>query len=267
MAQPDGHQSDILIVDDTPENLRVLQQILAEHGYRVRPAINGKMALNAIQKMPPDLILLDIVMPGMDGYEVCQQLKAYERTCDIPVIFISALHGTVDKLKAFQIGGVDYITKPFQIEEVLARVNTHITIRSQQKLIEAHNAELQEALAKVKLLSGLLPICANCKKIRDDEGFWEQVEVYVRDHTEAEFSHSICPDCAQELYPELYEKLDERRQDIQDVLKKLGQANLEEIAKAVGLPESNTLNRLQIMAKDRQVKCLEVDGQNIYELL
>ncbi len=204
MIQPGRDQSDILIVDDIPENLRVLQQMLAEHGYRVRPAINGKVALNGIQKKVPDLILLDIVMPGMDGFEVCQQLKAHERTCDIPVIFISALHKTVDKLKAFQIGGVDYITKPFQIEEVLARVNAHITIVNQRKLIEAHNAELQAALAKVKLLSGLLPICAHCKKIRDDDGYWQDVAVYVRDHSEADFSHGICSDCMKELYPDFY---------------------------------------------------------------
>ncbi len=203
MAQPDGDQSDILIVDDIPQNLRVLQQMLAEHGYRVRPAINGKVALNAIRKTVPDLILLDIVMPDMDGYEVCQQLKAHGRTRDIPVIFISALHETIDKLKAFQIGGVDYITKPFQIEEVLARVNTHITISNhQRKLIEAHNAELQDVLAKVKLLSGLLPICANCKKIRNDDGYWQDVAVYIRDHSEADFSHGICPDCMKTLYPD-----------------------------------------------------------------
>ena len=270
----------IQIVDDKPENLTLLSSVLVKHGYEVRTSINGTLALASAQKHPPDLILLDIMMPELSGYEVCQQLKADERTQEIPVIFLSALAETLDRVKAFSTGGVDYITKPFQVEEVLARVETHLTIRNLQKKLQEKNAQLetkneqlqekntqlQEALDNIKTLKGFIPICANCKKIRDDEGFWEQVEVYVRDHTEAEFSHGICPDCMQELYPELYEKLDERRKDILDVLSKLGHANLEEIAKAVNLPESNTLNRLQIMVEDGQVKCLEVDGQNFYKL-
>jgi len=157
-------------------------------------------------------------MPEMSGYEVCRQLKADERTHEISVIFLSALAETLDRVKAFSTGGVDYITKPFQVEEVLARVKTHLTIRNLQKELQGKNAQLegknvqlqqkntqlQEALDNIKTLRGLIPICANCKKIRDDEGFWNQVEVYVRDHTEADFSHGICPDCARELYPELY---------------------------------------------------------------
>jgi PleD family two-component response regulator len=194
----------ILVVDDTPANLHLLVGILRNAGYKVRPANNGQRALLVAEKEHPDLILLDIVMPEMDGYEVCEQLKADERTYDTPVIFISALDETFDKVKAFSTGAVDYITKPFHAEEVLARVTAHITIRNQQKLLEAHNAELQEALAKVKLLSGLLPICANCKKIRDDEGYWQDVAVYVRDHSEADFSHGICPGCLKELYPDFY---------------------------------------------------------------
>ncbi len=196
--------TNILVVDDTHDSLRLLIRILTEQGYKVRPAPNGRVALLAAQAKPPDLILLDIMMPKMDGYEVCKQLKADERTRSIPVIFISAMSEALDKVKAFSAGGVDYITKPFQAAEVLARVNTHITIGNQRKLIEAHNAELQAALAKVKLLSGLLPICANCKKIRDDAGYWQDVAVYIRDHSEAEFSHSICSDCMKELYPDFY---------------------------------------------------------------
>ncbi|MCB0165139.1 MAG: hypothetical protein KDI79_12985 [Anaerolineae bacterium] len=98
------------------------------------------------------------------------------------------------KVTGFEVGGVDYLTKPIELPELLGRVKAHITIRRQQKLIEAHNKELQEALAKVKLLSGLLPICMNCKQICDDEGYWQQVEVYIRDHSEVDFSHGICPD-------------------------------------------------------------------------
>ncbi len=197
-----NNEGNILIVDDKPENLTVLRQMLTEHGFRVRPAISGEIALKTVQADLPDLILLDIIMPDMDGYEVCRKLKADEQTKHIPIIFISALNELKDKVKAFSAGGVDYITKPFQIEEVLARVNTHINLHSLQRCLEKKNIELQKALDEVKQLRGFLPICASCKNIRDDQGYWTQIELYIRDHSEAEFTHSICPDCATKLYPD-----------------------------------------------------------------
>ena len=203
--QPFVH--DILIVDDTPDNLTVLRQMLAEQNYMVRPALNGEIAIKAVNMSSPDLILLDIRMPGMDGYEVCKQLKSEEKTSRVPVIFISALNELDDKVKAFSLGGVDYITKPFQAEEVLARVKTHLTLRSLQKSLEDKNTQLQKALDEIKTLQGIIPICANCKKVRDDKGFWNQVEIYISKHSKAEFSHGICPTCAKELYPGLTESL------------------------------------------------------------
>lgn len=130
------YKADILIVDDTPNNLRVLSSILQEQGYEIRKAVNGKMAIRSVQADPPDLVLLDIKMPDMDGYEVCSQLKAMEATRDIPVIFLSALDDVFNKVLAFQVGGVDYITKPFQVEEVLVRVKTHLTLRRLTKDLE-----------------------------------------------------------------------------------------------------------------------------------
>ncbi|RKZ52427.1 MAG: hybrid sensor histidine kinase/response regulator [Candidatus Parabeggiatoa sp. nov. 2] len=128
----------ILIVDDTPANLQILTQMLTEQGYQVFPAINGKLALMSVQSTLPDLILLDILMPEMDGYDVCKTLKADERTYDIPVIFISALDDVFDKVKAFSLGGVDYITKPFQREELLARVQTHLKLhRLHHELVQS----------------------------------------------------------------------------------------------------------------------------------
>nr|MDQ2999146.1 response regulator [Chloroflexota bacterium] len=132
--------ADILIVDDTPANLTVLSAILSKRGYRVRPAINGALALKAAQKAAPDLILLDVQMPGLDGYEVCRQLKAGAQTRAIPVIFISALDDVLDKVEAFQVGGADYITKPFQIEEVLARVENQLALHQQREEIAALRA-------------------------------------------------------------------------------------------------------------------------------
>ena len=130
--QSSNFKANILVVDDTIANLRLLVNLLVERGYKVRPASNGSMAIAAARTEPPDLILLDIVMPNMDGYEVCEHLKADELTCEIPVIFISAINEVLDKVKALSIGGVDYITKPFQVEEVLARVETHLEIRRLQ---------------------------------------------------------------------------------------------------------------------------------------
>ncbi len=139
-------KANILVVDDTPDNLRLLSTMLTQMGHEVRRVINGQTALKTAQVAPPDLILLDIMMPDMNGYEVCQHLKASRATCDIPVIFISALDEVLDKVKAFAVGGVDYITKPFSEEEVFARVENNLTIRRLQKQLTEQNARLQQEI-------------------------------------------------------------------------------------------------------------------------
>lgn len=146
MSTSQTFSADLLLVDDTPDNLRLLSLMLTENGYKTRKVINGERALQAVEVITPDLILLDINMPDMNGYEVCRRLKQSDKTRDIPVIFISALDDVFDKVKAFQAGGVDYITKPFQIEEVLARVNTHLNIRKLQKQLQQQNSQLQEEI-------------------------------------------------------------------------------------------------------------------------
>jgi diguanylate cyclase (GGDEF)-like protein len=143
-------ESSILIADDTPENLTVLRKMLTEQGYRVRPAISGKIALKAVDEELPDLILLDIMMPEMDGYEVCRHLKANKRTRDIPVLFISALDETINKVEAFAEGGLDYITKPFHLEEVLARVQTHLMLRYMQVKLQEQNIQLKQEIEERK---------------------------------------------------------------------------------------------------------------------
>jgi PAS domain S-box-containing protein len=150
MSKEQNHtpKADILAIDDTPENLALLSQMLTEKGYKVRSVTKGSTALRGAKAAPPDLILLDVKMPEMNGYEVCQELKADDRTRNIPVIFISALGDVFDKVKAFQAGGVDYITKPFQVEEVLARLDTHLTIRNLQLQLEAQNRQLQQEIAE-----------------------------------------------------------------------------------------------------------------------
>ncbi|WP_341731618.1 ATP-binding protein [Microcoleus sp. EPA2] len=137
----------ILVVDDTPENLRLLSTMLSQRGYAPRCVINGQMALRACNSNPPDLILLDIMMPEMNGYEVCQHLKNDAITRDIPVIFISAKDEVFDKVNAFAVGGVDYISKPFQFEEVLVRIESHLTLRKLQKQLKEQNVLLQEEIS------------------------------------------------------------------------------------------------------------------------
>src|SRR5512137_2881382 len=136
----------ILVVDDTTANLQLLTNLLTEHGYTVHPASDGELALEFVRSTLPDLILLDIRMPGMDGYEVCRRLKEDERTRDIPVIFISILEDERDKVKGFRQGAVDYITKPFQPEEVLARIQTHLRLRELTERLEQKVAERTEEL-------------------------------------------------------------------------------------------------------------------------
>ena len=142
------HVASVLIVDDTIDTLRLLSDLLGERGYDVRAVTNGRQALQAVERDPPDLILLDIGLPEVDGYEVCRHLRASERTQDVPVIFITALSDTADKVRAFEAGGVDYVTKPFQVEEVLARVKAHVALRRAQ-------AELADSFTRLRALEQL----------------------------------------------------------------------------------------------------------------
>lgn len=150
LERNDNFKANILVVDDTPDNLRLLSAMLTSQGYEVRKALNGKMALTACQMLLPDVILLDINMPGMDGYEVCKQLKANNKTSEVPVIFISALDDVLDKVKAFDVGGVDYITKPFHGAEVVLRIENQINLRLLQIQLQEKNILLQQAFDNLK---------------------------------------------------------------------------------------------------------------------
>lgn len=143
-------QGSILVVDDMPNNLRLLTTLLRDEGYEVRAATTGQMALAIAQTVALDLILLDISLPDVDGYQVCRQLKADENTQSIPVIFISVLDEVLDKVQAFAVGGIDYVTKPFHLREVVVRVKTHVNLRRLQQQLEQHNAQLQEAEARYR---------------------------------------------------------------------------------------------------------------------
>jgi DNA-binding response OmpR family regulator len=214
MASNQHSEQSILIVDDNPTNLDVLLNYLESFGFKVLVAENGESALKRVGYAKPDIILLDVMMPGIDGFETCRRLKADEGTKNIPIIFMTALTDTIDKVKGFEAGAVDYITKPLHHAELMARLTAHLSIRSLQVELQEKNEhlqqamsareklikELQQALDNIKVLSGLLPICSSCKKIRDDQGYWNQIESYIQSHSEALFTHGICPDCVKELY-------------------------------------------------------------------
>ncbi len=144
---PQPHYGNVMIVDDNPANLKLLEDMLRQYGYEVRSFPRGRLALAAADQEPPDLILLDINMPEMNGYEVCERLKSSARVSGIPVIFLSALNAIEDKIKGFRLGGVDYISKPFQFEEVHARVETHCKLHEAQRALQHHNERLEEAVA------------------------------------------------------------------------------------------------------------------------
>jgi DNA-binding response OmpR family regulator len=185
----------ILIVDDNPQSIKLLGSVLDARGYATAVATNGMEALKFLENETPDLILLDIMMPGMDGFEVCSSIKKNKNAREAPVIFLTAKREIDDLVKGFEVGGVDYVTKPFNSDELLMRVKTHL--------------DLKKAREEIKRLKGIIPICSNCKKIRDDKGFWEQVETYIASHSDAEFTHGICPECTEKLYGDLFEDEEE----------------------------------------------------------
>jgi sigma-B regulation protein RsbU (phosphoserine phosphatase) len=180
----------ILAVDDTPSDLALLAQILEREGYSLALAKDGSQALDIAAKEKPDLILLDIFMPGMDGIEICRRLKADPATQEIPVIFVTSQSGSDEVLAGFEAGAVDYVTKPFRIPELLARVHVQ--------------AELRRVQREIRTLRGILPTCAHCKKIRDEKGIWHSIESYISQHSEAHFSHGICPDCISIYFPDAH---------------------------------------------------------------
>jgi DNA-binding response OmpR family regulator len=196
----------ILIVDDLPRNLQILALLLDKAGYRVSMAMSGVQALTMVAQDPPDLVLLDVMMPGLDGRDVCRNLKANPEHMDIPVIFLTAKADLEDLEEGFRLGAVDYVTKPFRGGELLARVATHVSLRRALQRERELRRSLEETLAQVKTLSGLLPICARCKKIRDDNGYWNQIETYLSEHARVDFTHGICPECSHDLYPEMEER-------------------------------------------------------------
>lgn len=192
-----------LIVDDDPLVLETVQRVLERLRYTVvGRAMNGTQALEVVQTLAPDIILMDIQMPGMDGVTAAHQIQ---EQCPTPVVILTA-YDTPELVDQAQTAGVmAYLIKPPNTANLGAIIPVALARFREIQVLRRLNVELQDALDQVKQLQGMLPICAHCKKIRDDDGYWHQIESYLRDHSEAVFSHSICPDCFSKHYPEYVE--------------------------------------------------------------
>jgi sigma-B regulation protein RsbU (phosphoserine phosphatase) len=195
----------VLLAEDETVSRLILTANLRKWGYEVTAVEDGTQAWRALQaEEAPQLAILDWLMPGMDGIDICRQIRKNSRTRQIYLILLTARRGLEDKIHGLQSGADDYITKPFNRDELHARVQVGTRVLELQGALAQRVRELEAALASVKTLQGLLPICSYCKKIRNDRNYWQQVEGYICDHSEAQFSHGICPDCyAVYVQPEL----------------------------------------------------------------
>jgi DNA-binding response OmpR family regulator len=186
----------VLVAEDQAVSRHILVGNLRKWGYDVTAVEDGTRAWEALQAdEAPQLAILDWLMPGMDGIDICRQIRQSPRTRPIYLILLTARRGQEDKVTGLQSGADDYVTKPFNREELRARVQVGIRVLELQGALAQRVRQLEEALSRVKTLQGLLPICSYCKKIRNDRNYWQQVEGYISDHTEAQFSHGICPEC------------------------------------------------------------------------
>jgi DNA-binding response OmpR family regulator len=208
----------ILVADDDPTVLLLFTTLLVDEGYDVRGATTGHECLDAVRSQHPDIVLLDVMLPDMTGVEVCRRIKSEPGLEGTFVILVSGARVSSDyQAEGLNVGADGYIVKGVTNREFLARIQSLVRIKraedalrekeeEQRKLI----SELEKALAEIRTLKGLIPFCASCKKIRDDEGYWHHVEIYVGKHTDAVFSHGICPECAERLYPKYFKKPKEK---------------------------------------------------------
>lgn len=197
----------ILIADDELFSRSMLYRVLRNWGYEVVESSDGLEALELLRSADgPQMALLDWIMPRMDGLEVIRKVRESVSTQQryIYMILLTQKGSKEEVVEGLASGADDYMVKPFDPNELRVRIRSGERILELQSELVTVNRELQDALAEVKQLSGLLPICSSCKKIRDDAGYWQQIEGYISDHSEADFTHGICPECMKNLYPQLY---------------------------------------------------------------
>lgn len=198
----------ILVVDDTVEVRDMLGVLLESAGYQdllfaeSAEAAFERLGMGGSSAAPVDVdvILMDVNMPGLDGVEACRRIKASERYCDTPIIMVTAMSEAGFLEAAFAAGAADYLTKPVNRVELLARMRSALKLKREMDRRKAREQELEQTLREVKVLQGLLPICSHCKKIRNDQNQWQPVESYITAHSAVDFSHGICPECLDKHY-------------------------------------------------------------------
>ena len=196
----------ILVADDADDWRELLGHLLAGWGYEVVPVSDGEAAWATLDgSAPPPLAILDWVMPGLDGVEVCRRVRRRSPPLSTYLILLTAKVDRHDIVAGLQAGADDFLSKPFDVEELRARLKAGLRIIELQQSLAARVAELGESLAQVKRLHGLLPICAYCKKVRNDANYWQQIEAYVSEHSDATFTHGICPECYEKALRSLRE--------------------------------------------------------------
>ncbi len=215
-------KSNVLIVDDRPENLLSLEAMLEDSEINIFSASSGNEALSMLLKHDFALVFLDVQMPEMNGFEVAELMRARMQTKTIPIIFVTAINKDQEHIfKGYESGAVDYICKPILEPRVLqSKMKIFCQLHKQKKLIEKHvkelnskNTLLEKQLAEIKTLRSILPICSVCKKVRDDQGYWNQLESYLYHHSGIDFSHGYCPECGKKALAEIREKIRSQEQE------------------------------------------------------
>ena len=204
---------DVLIVDDEPDIIKILRKYLENHGLGVLTAQNGREALEILHKSDVRLVITDRIMPEMDCIALCRSIRASDISGYVYIIILTISGSKEDIVNGINAGADDYVTKPFNLEELKVRVDSGLRVLALEQSLhekikeeEILVGELKAALDQVQKLSGMLPICATCKKIRDDKGYWNKIETYICEHSEAKFTHGMCPDCAKEYRSEYFDK-------------------------------------------------------------
>jgi sigma-B regulation protein RsbU (phosphoserine phosphatase) len=201
----------ILIAEDDSTSRTILAGVLKKSGHEVVATVNGEEAWHVMQQLDaPTLAILDWLMPEMDGLEVVRRIRAVPSDQPPYIIMLTIKNEKIDIVAGLDAGADDYLAKPYNSGELYARVNVGRRIIEMQAAMADKVRQLQNTLEHIKTLRGIIPICASCKKIRDDQGYWNQVEVYIRDHSDAEFSHGLCPGCVKTLYPDFAEDVKKR---------------------------------------------------------
>ena len=194
----------ILIADDDPLLRLIIRSMLDKCGHQVVEAVDGAEAWTVLEQAdPPRLAILDWMMPAIEGVELCRRARLRETDRPPYLILLTTRGGKTDISTGLRAGADDYLSKPFDLQELSARIEVGGRMIALQDRLANNNQQLRESLAQIKTLRGIVPICASCKNIRDDKGFWNRVEAYVSAHSEAQFSHGLCPECAPKFFPGL----------------------------------------------------------------